>query len=148
MKMHTRFILLSCLLLAQSRPALAALGAGRPVVAPPDPVGAGGLAQVFLGLLLVVGMIVGVAWVARRFGNFHNTASGALRIVGGLPMGPRERVVLVQVGDRQLLLGVAPGRVSTLHVLDKPITDPPVSGPVHDSFAARLAGLLKQGRPS
>lgn len=126
---------------------LAAVAVGRQSVAPPDPVGAGGMAQVVLGLLVVILMIVGIAWLARRFGNFQTTASGALRVIGGLSMGPRERVVLVQVGDRQLLLGVAPGRVSTLHVLDKPVpvAASPAAGP--DSFAARLAMILKQGKP-
>ncbi len=148
MKPNTRLALLLCLILAHPVAAVAALGAGRVAVTPPDPVGAGGMAQVFLGLLLVIGMIVGVAWLARRFGNFQTDASGGLRVIGGLSMGPRERVVLVQVGDQQLLLGVAPGRVSTLHVLDKPLALKLPPGPANDTFAARLAGILKQGKPS
>ncbi len=148
MKLNTQLTLISCLVLAHPVVAMAVPGIGRPAVAPPDPVGAGGMAQVFLGLLLVIGMIVGVAWLARRFGNFQTAASGALRVVGGLSMGPRERVVLVQVGDQQLLLGVAPGRVSTLHVLDKPLVAAMPPGLEKDTFAARLAGLLKQGKPS
>ncbi len=148
MKLNSQLALLSCFILAHPVAALAVPSVGRPAVAPPDPVGAGGLAQVFLGLLLVIGMIVGVAWLARRFGNFQTAASGALRVVGGLSMGPRERVVLVQVGDQQLLLGVAPGRVSTLHVLDKPLIAVTKPGLEKDTFAARLAGMLKQGKPS
>ena len=148
MKLNYRLTLLLCWLLAHPAAALATLGAGRPAVAPPDPVGAGGMFQVFLGLMLVIGMIVGVAWLTRRFGSFQTDASGALRVIGGLSMGPRERVVLVQVGEQQLLLGVAPGRVSTLHVLAKPLVPVSPATLVNDSFAARLAGLLKQGRPS
>ena len=146
MKPNSSLTLLSCLILAHPVAAMAAFGAGRPAVAPPDPVGAGGMAQVVLGLLFVIAMIVGVAWLTRRFGNFQTDASGALRVLGGLSMGPRERVVLVQVGDKQLLLGVAPGRVSTLHVLDKPLALVTPTGPANDSFAARLASLLKQGK--
>jgi flagellar protein FliO/FliZ len=148
MKPNFSLTLMLCCILAHPAAALATLGAGRPAVTPPDPVGAGGMVQVVLGLLLVIGMIVGVAWLTRRFGNFQADASGALRVIGGLSMGPRERVVLVQVGDRQLLLGVAPGRVSTLHVLDQPLVPLSPSAPANDSFAARLAGLLKQGKPA
>ena len=50
--------------------------------------------------------------------------------------------------EMQLLLGVAPGRVSTLHVLDKPLVQAAPRGPANDTFAARLAGVLKQGKPS
>ncbi|WP_172600428.1 FliO/MopB family protein [Sulfurivermis fontis] len=67
-------------------------------------------------------------------------------MLGGVPVGQRERVVLIQVGNKQLLLGVAPGRVQTLHVLDEPInvTAVPSGG---ESFAERLtAALKKSGR--
>jgi flagellar protein FliO/FliZ len=110
---------------------------------------AGNLLQVTLGLILVVIAIFAVAWVVRRYGSFHTTAKGALKVIGGLSMGARERVVLLQVGDKQLLLGVAPGRIQTLHVLDEPLpvdeAGPRVPG--NHPFAQRLAAVLKGGRP-
>ncbi|EQD42713.1 Flagellar biosynthesis protein, FliO, partial [mine drainage metagenome] len=42
---------------------------------------------------------------------------GALEILASMPLGAKERAVLVKVGDAQILLGVAPGQVNTLHVL-------------------------------
>ena len=45
---------------------------------------------------------------------------GLLRIVGGAMVGPKERVVLVEVGDTWLLLGVAASSVNLLHTLPKP----------------------------
>jgi flagellar protein FliO/FliZ len=125
-----------------------AVARAAPAASAPEPVGVGGMFQVLLGLLAVLAMIVGAAWLARRVGGFNVGASGALRIIGGLSMGPRERVVLVQVGERQLLLGVAPGRVSTLHVLEQPLTPAAPAAPAPDNFAARLAAVLKQGRPT
>jgi flagellar protein FliO/FliZ len=105
-----------------------------------EPLGAGNLLQLTFGLLVVLAAIVGSAWLLRRYGRLQSGADGALHIIGGLSMGPRERVVLVQVGKQQLLLGVAPGRIQTLHVLDEPVaagTTPP-----QGSFAERLAGAL------
>ena len=40
-----------------------------------------------------------------------------MRVVGGASVGTRERVVVVEVEDARLVLGVCPGRVQTLHVL-------------------------------
>lgn len=97
------------------------------------------LAQLFAGLALVVVMIVALAWALRRLGGLGAVGTGSLEIVGGLSVGPRERVVLLRVGTRQLLLGVAPGRVQTLHVLDEPVATPPVGS---DGFAARLQRAL------
>jgi flagellar protein FliO/FliZ len=59
-------------------------------------------------------------------------------------VGQRERVVLIQVGSQQLLLGVAPGRVQTLHVLEEPISVGTASSP-GESFAERLGSALKKG---
>lgn len=94
---------------------------------PAAAVGAGGLAQVTLSLLLVLAAVFAAAWVVRRMRGFGKFSNGALHIVSEIAVGTKERAVLVQVGNQQLLLGVAPGRVTTLHVLPEPVsTQPPV----------------------
>ncbi len=125
---------------------LAAEGDGeRPAGLPSDPLTAGTLTQLVLGMILVLGLIVLSAWVLRRFNRFQSAASGQLKVVGGLSMGARERVVLVQVGEQQLLLGVAPGRVQTLHVLDEPLSDnASQTSPGDTGFAQRLQNVLSQ----
>ena len=90
----------------------------------PAAVGAGSLTQVTLSLLLVLGIVFAAAWVTRRLRGFGKFGNGALHVVTEIAVGTKERVVLVQVGKQQLLIGVAPGRVSTLHVLDEPVTPP------------------------
>ncbi len=75
------------------------------------------LVQWTMGLALVIVLILVSAWTLRRLNQFSAAHGNRLRILGGLSVGTRERVVLLQVGERQLLLGVAPGRVETLHVL-------------------------------
>lgn len=109
-----------------------------------EPSVAGNLLHMILGLLAVVAVIFTGAWLLRRFGRLQTGGQGALRIVGGLSLGPRERAVLVQVGDAQLLLGVAPGRVQTLHVLNQPLPLAQDRKLDAGSFAGRLAELLKQ----
>ena len=73
------------------------------------------------GLLVVLFLILALGWAMRRVGRYTSPVAGQLRVLGGVSVGTRERVVLVQVGEQQLLVGVAPGRVQTLHVLDKPL---------------------------
>ena len=88
----------------------------------PAAVGAGSLTQVTLSLLLVLGIVFAAAWLTHRLRGIGRFGGGALQVVTEIAVGQKERVVLVQVGNKQLLLGVAPGRVSTLHVLDEPVT--------------------------
>lgn len=92
---------------------------------PPTAVGAGSLTQVTLALLLVLGVVFAAAWVTRRVRGFGRFGGGALQVVAEIGVGTKERVVLVQVGKQQLLIGVAPGRVNTLHVLTEPVTPQP-----------------------
>ena len=105
------------------------------------------LVKVTFALGMVVAAIFAVAWLFKRMGGLSGVNSGSLRIVGGISLGGRERVVLVQVGDEQILLGVAPGRVQSLHVLGKPIdTAKPVQG--GESFATKLQAALMQRKNS
>jgi flagellar protein FliO/FliZ len=128
---------------------IAALLGGLPMAAlaarPGEGVGAGSLLQLIFGLIVVLGAIAFGAFLLRRFGKFSAPMGGALRVLGGVSLGTRERAVLLQVGDQQLLVGVAPGRVQTLHVLPRPVTAPnaPVAS-APNTFAERLATLMKR----
>lgn len=106
-----------------------------------DPNMAGSLIQTTLGLLVVLVVIGGVAWAFKRFGHFQTGMQGKMKVVGGVSLGARERVVLLQVGDQQLVLGVAPGHIQTLHVLEKPLpTDSESTGTT--SFSNRLQSAI------
>jgi len=89
---------------------------------------AGGLVQVTLSLMLVLAAVFAAAWAVRRMKNFGRPGAGAIQIVADVALGTKERAVLIQVGAQQLLVGVAPGRVNTLHVLDSPLPNPPPRG--------------------
>jgi flagellar protein FliO/FliZ len=96
--------------------------AAQPVVPAPiaSPVSLGGMLQVLLGLGLVLAAVVGSAWLLRRFSPGQIGAGGAVKVIGGVALGPKERLVLVEIGETWLVLGVAPGQVNTLHTLAKP----------------------------
>jgi flagellar protein FliO/FliZ len=120
--MKPRFMLVVGWALAQHS---AAFAAEQPFAAPEAvrgaPSAAGGLAQVTLSLMLVLAAVFAAAWVVRRLRNFGRPGAGAINIIADVALGTKERAVLIQVGAQQLLLGVAPGRVNTLHVLPEPV---------------------------
>lgn len=71
------------------------------------------------GLLVILLLIFGLAWAFKRYSHLPKGSGEIVRVVGGASLGPRERVVVVEIDETRLVLGVAPGRVQTLHVLDK-----------------------------
>ncbi|MCU7847899.1 MAG: flagellar biosynthetic protein FliO [Candidatus Thiodiazotropha sp. (ex Lucinoma kastoroae)] len=92
------------------------------------PLGTESLLSTAGGLLLVLGLIIGGAWLFKRYGTLPMGGKGLVRVVGGTSIGTREKVVVVEVENTRLLLGVAPGQIRTLHVLQQP----------HQSFRTQL----------
>ncbi len=117
-----------------------------PISTPPiistDPMSGSYLIQLILGLIVVLICIVALAWFAKRMNRLQSSTGGVLKIIGGLSMGSRERVVLIQVGSEQLLIGVSPGRINTLHVLEAPLEDVGINA--EKTFATSLAEAVFQ----
>ncbi|WP_455925025.1 flagellar biosynthetic protein FliO [Pseudomonas putida] len=103
---------------------------------------AGQLTQLLLGLLLVIGLIFALAWVLRRVQQAAPSGGQVIELLGSRALGPRDRLILVQVGSEQILLGLSPGRIAPLHVLQHPIETPAKSKPASPEFAQRLMELL------
>jgi flagellar protein FliO/FliZ len=101
----------------------------------------GQLVQLLLGLLLVVGLIFLLAWVMRRVQQVGPRGGQVIKLVASQALGPRERLLLVQVGGEQVLLGITPGRITTLHVLAEPVHLPEGEA-ASPEFAQRLMELL------
>jgi flagellar protein FliO/FliZ len=81
------------------------------------------LVRIVLGTLVAVGLLLLTARILPRLGGVRGIASDAFRVVASLPVGQRERVVVVQVGKQQIMLGVAPGRVDVVHELAEPLPE-------------------------
>lgn len=134
-------------------PCFAESGATQSTALTASPLSVTSLVQVTLGLGAVLVLILLLAWLVRRFGPLSAGGAGVVRLLGGVSLGQREKAVLVQVGDKQLLLGVAPGSVRTLHVFSEPIRlessksgEGPrsVSRPAGAGFAERLQAALSE----
>ncbi|HVL02078.1 MAG TPA: flagellar biosynthetic protein FliO [Dongiaceae bacterium] len=98
-------------------------------------------AQMVLGLGFVLAVIFGLAWVAKRF-NLNGAGTGAgMRVVGATTLGPKEKLVLVEVDGKRLLLGVTAHQISLLQTGDAIPVAPVEAG----EFAGRIQALLKTG---
>ncbi len=138
---------LGWLLVSWSSMSLAAVSSdGDTVVAKTltsPPLSTSALVETLLGLFLVLGLIMFLAWLIKRTNRFQATANGEMKIIAGLALGPKERAVLLQVGEQQILVGVTAQQIQTLHVLDKPISlDNSSEKPI--VFADKLQQLIQQ----
>lgn len=122
-------------------PVLAAT-AQAPAPLPASPVSIGGVLQVLFGLLVVLGTVAASAWLLKRLAPGQVSAGGAIRLIGGIAVGPKERVVVVEVGDTWVVLGVAPGQVNALHTMPKLASMPEVAHPAMGD--QRFANWLRE----
>ncbi|RII78846.1 flagellar biosynthetic protein FliO [Pseudomonas monteilii] len=122
----------------------ACLAAATPAATPATPPGSlgGQLAQMVFGLLLVVGLIFFLAWVLRRLQSTAVKGGQVIEIVGSRAIGPRDRLLLVQVGKEQILIGHTPGSIEALHVLAEPVEVPDGARQATPEFAQRLMELM------
>ena len=90
-----------------------ALAAGaEPARAESTVFSSGLLTQLTLGLVVVLVLAVGLSWLLRRYALPRD---GLIRVIGGLPLGTRERLLLIEVDEVRLLIGVTAQRIQTLH---------------------------------
>ena len=101
--------------------------------------------EVAAALALVVVVIFAIAWALRRMQAAGVAGGGQMKVVAGLPVGPRERVLVVEVGGTQLLLGVTPTQIRRLHEFPEAVIRPrSASG----EFGLRLRQALgREGAP-
>ncbi|MEO8135877.1 MAG: flagellar biosynthetic protein FliO, partial [Betaproteobacteria bacterium] len=99
-------------------------------------VDAGGMLRGLAGLGVVLALIVFAGWVLKRIGGPQRFgATGPMRIIASQSLGTRERVVLLEVADQWLVIGVAPGNVRSLATMPRGITAAAPAGP-QPSFSA------------
>jgi flagellar protein FliO/FliZ len=109
---------------------------------PASPLSIGSLTQLSLSLIAVVALILGLGWVLKRFKLAGPRAAGDMAILDDLRLGPRERIVLIRVGEAQLLVGIAAGSITPLTPLSLPITLK--ANPATPAFAERLREMMKR----
>lgn len=116
-----------------------AANAVTPVVGSADLLGLGA------SMFVVVAIIVLLGWLYSRSRFVSGGAGHLINVVASRALGPKERLMIIEVEDQQLLIGMTASAVQTLHVFEKPVRDadpdPQVTG-----FGARLRAAFREMR--
>ncbi len=109
--------------------------------APLEPLSSPYLLKLTGGLLLVVAVIFVLAWLVKKFNLNQQSQNGLIKIIAGLSIGTRDRIVLLQIGEEQILIGLTPGRIEKLHTMSQPL-DAPEEQLASSSFAEKLNRIM------
>lgn len=97
--------------------------------------------KVAVALIFIVGLIFACAWAVRRMSGGVGLNQKHIQVLSVMPLGTREKLMIVRAADAYLLLGVTAQGIQTLHQYDGPIDTLPTASA--SPFADRLKGLLK-----
>ena len=122
----------------------AVVAPATPAAATSSPSSAGSLLQVVFGLLVVLGLLAGALWFLKRMGGGRFAPGSVVKIVGGVSVGNRERVMVVEVADQWIVIGVAPGQVSTLATLPRQEQPAAQAAPGVPNFSAWLKQTIEK----
>ena len=76
----------------------------------------GHLLQTTLGLLFVVVLLLALVWLLKRMGIGNQQRRGGFyKVLASSALGPREKIVLIDIGDTWLVLGMTSSSINTLH---------------------------------
>lgn len=112
---------------------------------PPVGVSLGTYVQAALALALIVALLAGTAWLARKVSGGKGFGQGGMKVVGGVALGPRERIVLLEIGNEWLVVGIVPGQIRTLHRMEKgTLPENSAPGLTDKPFAQWLQGVTER----
>jgi flagellar protein FliO/FliZ len=107
-----------------------------------SPLSVGSLTQLTLSLIAIVALIFALGWVLKRFKLTAARGSLDSEVLDQLALGPRDRIVLLRIGDAQVLVGVGAGGIVSLTPLGTPVTlKAAIPSP---AFAERLRDMMKR----
>ena len=114
----------------------------KPAGLPATPgIGGGDILSLGLSLIIVVGVIIALGWFYSRSRFVSGGGADLITVVASRALGPKERLMVVEVAEQQILIGMTATSASTLHVLDKPI-EVAAKVPATGNFASRLKSAL------
>src|SRR5450830_884233 len=91
-----------------------------PTPQPSAPSTGGGLLQTSLALIFVIGLMLGLAWLTKRYApSKFGGGNRNIKLVGALSVGARERILVVEVGEQWIVVGASPGRMNALATMPR-----------------------------
>ncbi|GLX77614.1 flagellar protein [Thalassotalea insulae] len=98
--------------------------------------------SMIMSLLMVLVLIIVSAWLLKKF-NLTNHSVAGMKVIASLPLGTKEKLVVVQVGEQQLLLAVSQQQVSLIKTLEQPLD---IAMPVTQEFNQTVSRFFNKSR--
>lgn len=96
-----------------------------------------GLGQIVISLALVVGAIVVLALLYKKL-QLKMPGSKHFKVVATLPVGQKERILVIEIQGKQRVIGVTPNSVNFLFDLENPLPEEKLASDFHTQLQSFL----------
>lgn len=103
-------------------------------------------ASVLLNLTLVILLMVAILLLVRKFKLTKFGKGKFVNIIQVLPIGQKEKIVLLEINNSYILLGATANRIETLHIYENFQSSQNDTANNHEKFSVAL-GRLHQAQP-
>jgi flagellar protein FliO/FliZ len=107
--------------------------------------GGGELLNMGLSIVVVIGAILLLGWFYSKSRFLKSSGAEIINVIATRALGPKERLLIIEVAEQQLLIGMTATAVQTLHVFEKPLAIPAAENE-QPGFAARLRSTMQELR--
>ncbi len=121
----TRNLLIASISIASPK-AFAQKGAA-PVQTALEPLSYTNAINVIVSLLIVLALLFAAAWVMRRSQHLLKPKAGHIHIASQLAIGVKDKVLLLKVGDENVLVGYSSGTMRALHTWQGELPNEPLN---------------------
>lgn len=111
-----------------------------------EPLSSAYMGQLMLSLLFILGLILGLAWLVKKFNVIPQQGQRIIKILSTISVGNRDRISLIQVGEEQILISLSPGRITKLHDMTVPVEIEHNTQVATPAFAKTLSGLMNKNK--
>ncbi len=99
-----------------------------------------------LMLMVVLAVIIGLAALVRRLNTRLPGSKGPVQVIHSVSLGQKERLVIVQVGEEKLLLGVTAQTIQLLQTLPDDFKVKDKQQLQSSSFAEQVLTAIRRDR--
>ena len=98
-----------------------------------------GLGKMALSLLIVVAIVIALGWTFKKL-TLRLPGSRHIKIISTMPLGPKERLLVIEMQGKQRVLGVTANNINLLFELENPLPEEKLASDFH----TQLQSLLKK----
>lgn len=95
------------------------------------------LGKIVISLALVILLVLGLGWLFKKL-TLRLPGSRHMKVICTLPLGQRERILIIEIQGKQRVIGVTPHSINLLFELENPLPEEKLASDFHTQLQSFL----------